>query len=122
MRTAAIISMGILLTGCTGKIAVMTLESTITQAAMSAQRATRGASKELSIEVSVTTGLKADTADPVLVVPVVPIDFSFSTSTTTKLKLDVDLEKFEPPADIRAAGPQLFILDTRSGLLSRPVQ
>lgn len=105
-----------LLSGCAGKVAVVTLESTIAQAAASAQKATNGASKKLSIEVSVTTGYRAGSAVPIPV-PVVPIDVSASTSTTTKLKLDIDLEKFEAPAKSAGMEPEMFILDTRTGRL-----
>ena len=116
MRYLAIFSVMLIMLGCTGRIAVMTLESTITQAALSAKNATNGASDNLNIEVSVTTGYKASAAGPIPV-PVVPINVSASSSTTTKLKLVVDLNKFEPPVDIKGKGPQIFILDTSTGML-----
>jgi hypothetical protein len=116
MRYLMIFSIILTLLGCTSKVAVMTLESTITQAALSAKRATNGASDTLNIEVSVTTGYKAGAAVPIPV-PVVPIDVSATSSTTTKLKLEVDLRDFKPPADIKSNAQQVFILDTNTGLL-----
>ena len=116
MRYLILFSILLTLFGCTGKIAVMTLESTITQAALAAKNATNGASDKLNIEVSVTTGYKAGGAVPIPV-PVVPINVSASSSTTTKLKLEVDLNAFEPPADIKSGAPQVFILDTNTGML-----
>lgn len=116
MRYLVIFSVILTLSGCTGKVAVMTLESTITQAALSAKRATNGASDTLNIEVGVTTGYRASAGVPIPV-PVVPIDVSATSSTTTKLKLEVDLKEFVPPADIKSDVPQVFILDTNTGLL-----
>jgi hypothetical protein len=116
MRYLVIFSIFLTMSGCTGKVAVMTLESTITQAAISAKRATNGASEKLNIEVSVTTGYRTGAAVPIPV-PVVPIDVSASSSTTTKLKLEVDLKQYEPPAAVKSREPQIFILDTATGQL-----
>ena len=119
MRYLTILSVLLVMSGCTSKVAVMTLESTITQAALSAKNAVYGGSSKLNIEVSVTTGYRASAAVPIPV-PVVPIDISASSSTTTKLKLEVDLDKFNPPAEIKSSEPQIFILDTTTGLLLPP--
>jgi len=120
MRYLAVFAILFLMSGCTSKVAVMTLESTITQAALAAQRATNGASNTLSIEVGVTTGYKASAAVPIPV-PVVPIDVSASSTTTTKLKLNVDLKSFKPPDRLKGADPDIFVLDTKTGLLQKPV-
>ena len=120
MRYLAVFSIMFMMFGCTSTVAVMTLESTITQAALAAQRATNGATKKLSIEVGVTTGYKASAAVPIPV-PVVPIDVSAASTTTTKLKLDVDLKSFAPPDRLKGTEPDIFILDTKTGLLQRPV-
>ena len=116
MRYLAIFSIFLTLLGCAGKVAVVTLESTIAQAAMSAKKATNGASDKLNIEVSVTTGYRAGAAVPIPV-PVVPIDVSASSSTTTKLKLVINLKEYEPPVGVKHSEPQIFLLDTVTGRL-----
>jgi hypothetical protein len=108
----------VLLQGCTSTMAVRTLESTIRDAALVAKSATRGASDKLKIEVSVTNGF---TAGGTLPIPVVPLDISKTSSTSTKLTLEVDLIKFNPVDDKSVHDEsEIFILDTKTGLLSTP--
>ena len=106
----------VLLQGCTSTMAVRTLESTIRDAALVAQSATHGASNKLKIEVSVTNGFKAGGTLPI---PVEPLDISKTSSTFTKLTLEVDLTKFNPAGFKSVRGESdIFIVDTKSGLLS----
>lgn len=108
----------ILLQGCTNTIAVRTLESTIRDAALAVQSATQGASDELKIEVRITNGFKAGGTLPI---PVVPLNISKTSSTSTKLTLKIDLTKFNPARVKSVQGESdIFILDTRTGLLSTP--
>lgn len=110
----------ILLQGCASTMAVRTLESTIRDAAMVAQSATQGASDKLKIEVRVTNGYRAGGSVPV---PVVPIALSKTASAYTKLTLEVDLVKFNPTSVQSAEeAEEIFILDTKTGLLNRPSQ
>ncbi|MGZ4994094.1 MAG: hypothetical protein ACXV8I_04020 [Methylobacter sp.] len=106
-----------LLQGCPSKIAVMTLESTIENAAKVAKQASNGSSKNLNIEVNVTNGFKGSATAPI---PVVPVGIEDSSSTSVKLTLDIDLQTYSPPIHPLAVGaqpPQLYTLDTDTGKL-----
>lgn len=113
MKKLLIVLSFIIIQGCASKIAVMTLEQTIQNAAEAAQKGANGASEKISIEVAVTNGYKAGATAPI---PVVPIEVSASSSITTKLKIDVDLKTYSAP---EALSPEksVFILDTETGLL-----
>lgn len=105
----------ILLQGCASKIAVMTLESTIENAAIAAKKAANGASDKLTIEVGVTNGFKGSAAAPI---PVVPVGIEASSETTTKLTLQIDLNTYMPPqVPPSSAGgkPKIYMLDTETG-------
>jgi len=96
---------------------VTTLESTIQQAALAAQRAARDAAEKVTIEVSVANGYKGGTNIPI---PVVPIDVESSLTQTTKLTIDVDLKKYTPPSVHITKGvaePTYYVLDLETGLL-----
>ena len=110
----------VLLHGCASTMAVRTLESTIRDAAMVAQSATQGASDKLKIEVRITNGFRAGGTVPV---PVVPVGVSKSSSTYTKLTLEVNLTKFNPTSVQSAEdSKEIFVMDTKTGLLSLPPQ
>lgn len=113
MKKCLILLSFILIQGCTSKIAVMTLEQTIQNAAEAAQKGANGASTSISIEVAVTNGYKAGATAPI---PVVPIEVSASSSITTKLKMDVDLTTYTAPAALTPTN-SVFILDTETGIL-----
>jgi len=101
-------------TGCASKMAVMTLESTIQQAALAAKRGAGDASDTIKIEVSVTHGFTASGTAPI---PVVPIGVGTSLSQATKLTIDVDLKKFIMGKDFREV-PKVYFLDLKNGALT----
>lgn len=103
----------IALQACSSKIAVMTLEQTIQNAAEAAKKGAGGASKKLQIEVVVTNGYEAGSTVPIMVVPV---KLGASSSVTTKLKLEVDLDAYVSRKFVPAEST-VFILDTSTGLL-----
>lgn len=98
--------------GCSNKIAVMTLKSTIQNLAEVAKTASRGASNKVKIEVSVTNGYQAGAT-----VPVVPITVGASTTVTTKLTIEIDLKKYSPPTGMLSQKEEIFTLDTETGKL-----
>ena len=100
--------------GCTHKIAVMTLESTIQQAALAAKRAAGNASDKITIEVSVTNGVKGSATAPI---PVVPIGVEASFSGTTKLTIDVRLKDFNVEKGLIET-PKMYFLDLQNGTLT----
>ena len=104
------------LQACTSKIAVVTLEQTIQNAAEAAKKGSGGASKKLQIEVVVTNGYEAGSTVPIMVVP---IKVGASSTVTTKLKLDVDLEAYDADATRKSVstGRSVFMLDTTTGVL-----
>ena len=104
------------LQACTSKIAVMTLEQTIQNAAEAAKKGSGGASKKLQIEVVVTNGYEAGSTVPIMVVP---IKVGVSSAVTTKLKLDVDLDAYDADATRKSMSPgkSVFMLDTATGIL-----
>lgn len=118
MRKYLFIFSFFIIQGCSGKIAVMTLEQTIRNAAEAAIDGSHGGIKTINIEVAVTNGYVAGATLPI---PVVPINLSASSSVTTKLKMDVDLDCYDPPEPIQgwdSTHPQsVFILDTETGIL-----
>jgi hypothetical protein len=107
----------ILIQGCTtpSKIAVMTLDQTIQNAAEAAKKGSNGASKTINIKVGVTQGYTAGATIPV---SVVPINVGVSSNVSTTLTMDVNLNEYTPPMQI-ASEPResVFILDTRTGKL-----
>ncbi len=108
----------VILTGCAHSIAVVTLESTIQQAAIAAKRAAGDASKKLTIEVSVANGYKGSATIPI---PVVPIGAETSLTQTTKLTMDIDLKNFVIPKEtkgVSGAPSTLFFLDRNTGMLT----
>ena len=109
----------ILLQGCTSTMPVRSLESTIRDAVLVAKSATQGGNGELTITVNVTNGFKAGGTLPI---PVVPLGISKTSSTSTTLSLKVDLEKvsIEDHAGAKSVQSEIFILDTKTGLLSTP--
>lgn len=113
MRTCLILIAFVALQACSSKIAVMTLEQTIRNAADAAKEGSNGASDKLSIEVAVTNGYKAETTIPIMVVP---IEVSASNTVTTKLKMDVDLREYTPRKSI-SSDDGVYILDTATGIL-----
>lgn len=98
---------------CTSKIAVVTLEQTIENAARAAKKGSGGASKKLQIEVVVTNGYEAGSTVPIMVVPV---KLGASSAVTTKLKMEVDLEAYASPKSV-GAEKTVFILDTATGIM-----
>ena len=102
-------------TGCAHKIAVVTLESTIQQAAVAAKKAAGNASEKLTIEVSVVNGYKGSATIPV---PVVPIGAETSLTQTTKLTMDIDLKKFVIPSETKGIPVALYFLDKNTGILT----
>lgn len=104
----------VLTQGCSSKIAVMTLESTIQNAAEVAKTASRGASNKVKIEVSVTNGYQAGAT-----VPVVPITFGASSTVSTKLTMEIDLVKYSPPTSALPQKKDIFTLDTETGKLEK---
>ena len=101
------------LQACSSKIAVMTLDQTIQNAAEAAKKGSGGASKKLQIEVVVTNGYEAGSTVPIMVVP---IKLGASSAVTTKLKLDVDLDAYVSRKSV-SAERTVFILDTATGML-----
>jgi len=121
MRKLMVLLMIIVISGCSSKIAVRTLESTIRDAALAAQYAANGASPTLTIEVQTTQGFKAGATLPI---PVVPIQASTSLTTATKLKLNINLSTYTPPSARNSAyflpagsTKESFLLDTETGIL-----
>jgi hypothetical protein len=100
--------------GCTHKIAVMTLESTIQQAALAAKRAAGKASDKITIEVSVTNGFKGSATAPIAVVP---IGVEASLSHATKLTIDVSLKDFDVEKSLIET-PKMYFLDLKNGTLT----
>jgi hypothetical protein len=113
MRSCLVLIVCIVLQACSSKVAVMTLEQTIQNAAEAAKKGSGGASKKLQIEVVVTNGYKAGGTVPIMVVP---IDLSASSSVTTKLKLDVDLDAYVSRKAVSGENA-VFMLDTATGVL-----
>ena len=109
-----ILILAVLTHGCSSKIAVMTLESTIQNAAEAAKRASREASETIKIEVSVANGYHAGA-----IVPVVPITVGTSTTVTTKLTIVVNLKKYSPPTSLLTQKEEIFTLDTKTGKLEK---
>jgi hypothetical protein len=113
MRICLVFLSCIVLQACSSKIAVVTLEQTIQNAAQAAKKGSGGASKKLQIEVSVTNAYRAGGTVPIMVVPVA---LSASSSVTTKLKLEVDLDAYRAQK-LDPAETKVFTLDTTTGLL-----
>jgi hypothetical protein len=103
----------IALQACSSKIAVMTLEQTIENAAEAAKKGSGGASKKLQIEVVVTNGYEVGSTVPIMVVP---IKLGASSAVTTKLKMDVDLDAYVSRKAVTGKN-SVFILDTATGVL-----
>ena len=108
-----------LLQGCTSTIPVQSLESTIRDAVMVAKSATPEGKGDLTIVLNVTNGFKAGGTLPI---PVVPLGISKTSSTSTTLTLKIDLEevKINDLAGAKSIQSEIFILDTKTGLLSTP--
>ena len=107
----------IVLTGCAHKVAVVTLESTIQQAAIAAKKAAGNASDKLTIEVTVANGYKGSATVPI---PVVPIGVETTLTQTTKLSIDINLSKFVIPEQTKSLvilPPTKYILDLETGNL-----
>jgi hypothetical protein len=124
MRTFFILFLAVLVQGCTSKMAVQTLESTIEDAVIAAKKGSKGASKEITIEVKVTNGFKGSATAPI---PVVPVGLEAKSETFTKLTLKVNLDEYPLPGDLSlsskrppAPKPKIFILDTKTGKLKEP--
>jgi len=103
--------------GCAHKVAVVTLESTIQQAAIAAKKAAGNASDKLTIEVTVANGYKGSATVPI---PVVPIGVETTLTQSTKLIMDIDLNKIVIPDDtkrITSILPTKYILDLDTGNL-----
>jgi hypothetical protein len=100
--------------GCAHKIAVMTLESTIQQAALAAKRGAGNASDKITIEVSVTNGYKGSGTAPI---PVVPIGVEASLSQAIKLTIEVNLKDFPLEKGLIEA-PKVYFLDLKNGALT----
>lgn len=100
--------------GCAHKIAVMTLESTIQQAALAAKRGAGNASDKITIEVSVTNGYKGSGTVPI---PVVPIGVEASLTQAIKLTIDVKLKDFTFEKGLIEA-PKVYFLDLKNGALT----
>lgn len=112
-RICLLLVLCMVLQACSSKIAVVTLEQAIQNAAEAAKKGSGGASKKLQIEVSVTNAYRAGGTVPIMVVPVA---LSASSSVTTKLKLEVDLEAYRSKK-LDPAETGVFTLDTATGLL-----
>jgi hypothetical protein len=113
-----IIFCALFITSCAHKIAVVTLESTINQAATAAKKAAGNAAGKLTIEVSVVNGYKGSATLPV---PVVPIGAETSLTQSTKLTLEINLNNFTIKSDDKSnivATPAVYYLDKNSGLLT----
>ena len=100
--------------GCTHQIVVMTLESTIQQVALAAQRGAGDASDKITIEVEVTNGIKGSAAAPI---PVVPIGVEASLAQSTKVTIDINLKKFSLEKSLIET-PKLYFLDLQNGTLT----
>ena len=103
--------------GCAHKVAVVTLESTVQQAAIAAKKAAGNASDKLTIEVTVANGYKGSATVPI---PVVPIGVETTLTQSTKLVMDIDLKKIVIPDEnkrIESFLPTIYILDLDTGNL-----
>ena len=116
VRTWVILVSFVILQACSSKIAVMTLEQTIRNAAVAVQKGSNGASTKLQIAVAVTNGYRVSGRLPIAVVP---IQISTSSSIVTKLKLEVDLTTFKSEKAL-STDKSVFILDTATGALQSP--
>jgi hypothetical protein len=87
----------VVLPACAHKLAAVSLESTIIEAAKATKRAAGDSVKILKIEVSVVNGFTMDAKSPI---PVVPLNAGMELTQATKLSVDVDLEKFGLPSEI----------------------
>lgn len=106
------------LTGCSQKVAVLTLDAVIRDAAEAAQRGAGDAATDFTIEVGVTNGYKGSATLPI---PVVPIGVEATSSVATKLTLKLDLKKFKDDKNRLAPlaePPRVMILDKSTGQLT----